>query len=148
MFSSLFISIFSGVSQKTTLYVIITMKTVCSRGSSENTKRSYFTGKDLARQGERLSETLTWQFISAVLLGLGWVLVSCPQRPERMYCHALVPHWLWAPAFQHGAPSCSLAAHSSMVGFPHAREVSSLLLFSVAKWAPNPWRAAVLAWED
>lgn len=71
MFSSLFISIFSGVSQKTTLYVIITMKAVCSRGSSENTKRSYFTGKDLARQEERLSETLTWQFISAVLLGLG-----------------------------------------------------------------------------
>lgn len=52
--------------------MIITMKAVCSRGSSESTKRSYFTGKDLVRQGERgLSETLTWQSISAVLLGLG-----------------------------------------------------------------------------
>lgn len=150
MFSSLFISIFSGISQKNKQLCMWSLQwRQCAAGVPLRTQREVILqGRSSQTGRDRFSETLTWQSISTVLLGLGWVLVSCPQRPERIYWHAHVPHWLWAPAFQHGAPTCSLAAHSSMVGFPHAREVSNLLLFSVARWAPNPWRAAVLAWED
>lgn len=148
MFSSLFISIFFWCFSKNNFVRDHYNEGSVQQGFLWEHKEKLFYRERSSQTGrEAFRDTdMAVHQRSASGPGLSASLMPSETRAHVLSC-SCSPLALGA-CFPAGAPTCSLAAHSSMVGFPHAREVSSLLLFSVAKWAPNPWRAAVLAWED